>query len=204
MPFSSSSTAISFLQCLLTHSCPSHLPTGQLQRAAFSQKRTLVILSAAPPIFTVSASWVFCFDILWPNMSRLWKPISTEIITDVGLLPIKRTPGSISTHCVSLRAAISESIPRNRPRRSVSGARTISYTELTHVELKSAEGDPYFKFPEWAPGSLMFRQHQDQNSDKKSGHGHLLTQFPSTVRSLQPAAALISCCSSCCLAGHCR
>ncbi len=73
----------------------------------------------------------------------------------------------------------------------MSGARTISYTELTHVELKSAEGDPYFKFPEWTPGSLMFRQHQDQNSDKKSGHGHLLTQFPSTVRSLQPAGALV-------------
>ena len=54
------------------------------------------------------------------------------------------------------------------------------YTELSHVELKSAEGDPYFKFPEWTPGSLQFREHQCE--EKAGGHNHLLTQFPSTVR----------------------
>jgi hypothetical protein len=44
--------------------------------------------------------------------------------------------------------------------RSASGKRAIMYSELSHVELKSAEGDPYFKFPEWTPGSLQFREHQ--------------------------------------------
>ena len=62
---------------------------------------------------------------------------------------------------------------------------------MTHVELKTGEGDPYFKFPEWTPGSLVFREHHDQVTDKKSDHGHLLTQFPSTVRHpLSPSPSL--------------
>ena len=58
----------------------------------------------------------------------------------------------------------------------------IMYTEITHTELKSAEGDPYFKFPEWTPGSLRFKQHLDTGAHKPSGDSHMLTQFPSTVR----------------------
>ncbi len=64
------------------------------------------------------------------------------------------------------------------------------YTELTHVELKSAEGDPYFKFPEWTPGSLKFREHHDQPSDKKQHSSHMLTQFPSTVLPPPPPSHL--------------
>ncbi len=55
------------------------------------------------------------------------------------------------------------------------------YTEITHTELKSSEGDPYFKFPEWTPGSLVFKQHHDAAVHKASSDGHMLTQFPSTV-----------------------
>jgi hypothetical protein len=67
--------------------------------------------------------------------------------------------------------------------RSESGSRKIIYTEMTHIELRSGEGDPYFKFPEWKHGSLVFKEHHDQTSEKKISHSHMLTQFPSTVRS---------------------
>lgn len=90
-------------------------------------------------------------------------------------------------------------------RRSESGSRTIIYTEMTHVELKSGEGDPYFKFPEWTPDSLVFKEHHDQIIEKKSGHGHMLTQFPSTVHHLlRPAARILTPPSLSANTGHCR
>jgi hypothetical protein len=55
------------------------------------------------------------------------------------------------------------------------------YSEMTHVELKSTEGDPYYKFPEFLPGSLEFHAYHDQSPNSSGKDVHLLTQFPSTV-----------------------